>query len=72
MAGQISVDLLEAAEDDDEIAGFARMVSTVLKSRNLTLEQLAESIQRPLPMRRDHQILLAQGAVLAGVSDGFT
>jgi hypothetical protein len=60
MAGQIGVELLDTDDDDgDEIAGFARLVSTVLRSRNMTLGQLADGINRPLPVQRKRRLLLA-------------
>jgi hypothetical protein len=72
MAGHVALELLNEDDDDeeDELAGFALMVSTVLKSKNLTLEKLAESLERPLPVYRKEQLLLAQDAALPGGSDG--
>ena len=60
MAGVIDTgDLLAAYDgDEDEIVGFARLVSTVMKANDYSLEQLGEAIARPLPDRRTGRIML--------------
>lgn len=46
MAGTLDAETLIGEEDCDEIAGLASLVTTVLKSRNVTLEQLSHSISQ--------------------------
>ena len=49
MAGTLDAEVLIGNDELDEIAGLASLVVTVLKSRNVTLEQLSQSISQPVP-----------------------
>ena len=60
MAGLVDVALLDPDDQyDDDLADLASLVSTVLKSRHMTLEQLADSTSRPIPPPRQRPLLLS-------------
>lgn len=61
LAGRVGIKQLDADDDgEDEIAGLASLISTVLRSKKLNLAQLAERVERPLPARRNRRLLLSR------------
>jgi hypothetical protein len=68
MAGLIDAGSLNGSEDDshDDIVSLSRFILIVLKSKNLTLEQLSESLTQPLPRRRNSAILLSATGPITG------